>query len=338
MNTFGVKKELILKCLSFRNDMLSYLDTRHATDFSDEFCSKVMGIYNVFGASVKGIHVEDFICFRGSSPELAFNNYMFPIYDNLRDFNSFGDNKKVVKIMKPVWSKVKDSNDLSLLLNHRHENPIFDEVLFVLIMVGAWKFGDFIKMCGDISIINDRLYEKKGDKGERMVNKYPCLPFVCKNLSLNGILVKSYIGSICSEKSVTEVLKYEGLSGYFHSLMVADNFNENKLLFDGSNENAIYDGTCSGLRLFCSPQCDFLEASYRSKDSTWFRKFLQKLSILDVVRRNNGLKASEEYDTNDDVAVDLSVISANDIFDGDLLKSMKVSLVQYGVEEKVNVK
>ena len=158
METFGVSKDVIISCLGFRSEMANYLGSRPVDEYSEEFCSKVSNIYKAFGCSGIDIHANDFVCRTYRYKGAIQNNFMFPIYDGIRTSGKGKGVERVFNVMYPIWDTVRDSMDLSLLLKYREDNPIFDEILFVLIIIGAWKFGDFIKMCNDFFILTDRFY------------------------------------------------------------------------------------------------------------------------------------------------------------------------------------
>lgn len=341
VDTFGVRKEVILSCLNFRREMLSYLDTKHAKDNEEEFCSKIRSIYGIFGADVDELHANDFVHYVIHYDGSLGSNFMFPIYDGIRTYNGKTNDKKVIKVMSPVWNAVRGSKDLSLLLEHRNENYSFDEILFVLIMIGAWRFGDFVKMCGDFGIIMDRVYNSRYVK-DKSLNGYPCLPcfyrdFNNENATIVNYIIQSYIGSFCSETSVEEVLKYEDSAESILSLMKQCEYDTKKLLWNRSTSDIGWRAlNCR--RLICSSKCDMLMAS-RMVNVSWFKEFLWKISVFDIVRSKNGIRTMDKYWSDDEkYEIDPDLLMKKGIFDGDLFKDMKVSVERDNAEIRVSIK
>ena len=340
MNTYGVRKEVIVACLGFRGEMLNYVGERLASDNEVEFCSRIKSIYNAFGCTVDDISSDDFFSYdmfslTGLKDELL-NKYLFPTYDNLCFRKNRVNLNRVITTMSPIWSAVRGSRDLVLLLEHRNDNPVFDEVLFALIMSGAWMFGDFLKMCGDVDILRDRIYES--DCGEiytyERFNGYPRIPCKADSSSLNKLIIKSFIGAICAETSVDEVVKYDKCFPEIWYLMKLrrEKLNFEDIMLHGV-DNPDWD-MCYSKRLSCKPACNLLEASLRV-ENTNFRRLLQLLSLKDVTRMKVGIRHGDEYDKG---IIDTKLMSWCYIPDGGLLSEMKVSEIRDGRETRVTLK
>lgn len=337
MNTYGVRKEVIVACLGFRGEMINYVGDKLASNNEVEFCAKINSIYKAFGYTVDDISSEDFFSYdvfslTGLKDELL-NKYLFPTYDGLCFRKNRVNLNRVITTMSPVWNAVRGSRDLALLLEHRNDNPVFDEVLFALIMSGAWMFGDFLKMCGDVDIIRDRIYES--DCGEiytyERFNGYPRIPCKADSSSLNKLIIKSFIGAVCAEISVDEVVKYDKC---FPEIWYLMKIRREKLDFEGIMLHGAEWGRRYSDRLSCKPACNLLEASHRVENPN-FRWLLQLLSLKDVTRTKVGIRHCDEYDKG---TIDTKLMSWCYIPDGGLLSEMKVSEIRDGRETMVTLK
>lgn len=337
MNTYGVRKEVIVSCLGFRGEMINYVGDKLASNNEAEFCSKINSIYKAFGYTVDDISASDFFSYdvfslTGLKDDLL-NKYLFPTYDGLCFRKNRVNLNRVITTMSPVWSAVRGSRDLAILLEHRNDNPVFDEVLFALIMSGAWMFGDFLKMCGDVDIIRDRVYES--DYGEiytyERFNGYPRIPCTVDSSSLNKLIIKSFLGAVCTETSVDEVVKYDKC---FPEIWYLMKLRREKLNFEDIMLHGAEWGRRYSDRLSCKPACNLLEASNRVENPN-FRRLLQLLSLKDVTRTKVGIRHGDEYDKG---IIDTKLMSWCYIADGGLLSEMKVSEIRDGRETRVTLK
>ena len=338
MNTYGVSSEVLVACLGFRQELANYFLSGDPRSYEEDFLKKVGHIYNAFGCSASDVSFNDLVVcvndpvFRNEK----VSEYLFPVFDELQYGKGRINTKRVFTTMEPIWKVVRGSKDLALLLKHRRENPVFDDVLFSLIMSGARKFGDYLKMCGDVDILRDRIYES--DCGEiytyERFNGYPRIPCKADSSSLNKLIIKSFIGAICAEISVDEVVKYDKC---FPEIWYLMKLRREKLNFEDimlhSVDNQEWDIRYSK-RLSCKPACNLLEASLRV-ENTNFRWLLQLLSLKDVTRMKVGIRHGDEYDKG---IIDTKLLSWCYTADGGLLSEMKVSEIRDGRETRVTLK
>ena len=314
MNTFGVREEVVQACLSFRTKMVNFMTSKLTVENSEEICSMINNIYSAFGCRKLNISVSDFIV---TSDDGKRAEFLFPVYCNLR-YNSKGKEttKKVFRTMSPVWEAVKSSEDLAILLEHRSENPMFDEVLFALVISGAWNFGEYAKTCGDLSIILNRL----SISHDKKYNGYSVIPI--SSWDLCKCIVKSFIDSICAEVSVDEVVRYETCF-----LMIQEQLPGNVVYYAEKLISQVDDDISHSVGLPCLANSDLLEASYKVQ-SRDMRSLLQTLSLRDVIRCKHGFwHPVTEYDRG---IVNMPVMMRVPIVDNDLLDSMKVYEMRNG--------
>ena len=335
MNTYGVSSEVLVACLGFRQEMANYFLSGDPRSYEEDFLKRVGHIYNAFGCSASDVSFNDLVV---CVDDPVFRNekvseYLFPVFDELQYGKGRINTKRVFTTMEPIWKVVRGSKDLALLLKHRRENSVFDDVLFSLIMSGAWMFGDFLKMCGDIDILRDRIYES--DYGEiynyERFNGYPRIPCKADSSSLNKLIIKSFIGAVCAETSVDEVVKYDKcFSGIWYLMKLR----REKLDFEGIMLHGAEWGRRYSDRLSCKPACNLLEASHRVENPN-FRWLLQLLSLKDVTRMKVGIRHCDEYDKG---TIDTKLMSWCYIADGGLLREMTVSEIRDGRETRVTLK
>lgn len=314
-NTFGVSEEVIQACLSFRTKMVDFMTYKLTVEENrEEICSVINNIYSAFGCKKRNISVSDFFI---TSDDGKWAEFLFPVYRNLR-YNSKGKEttKKVFRTMSPVWEAVKNSEDLAILLEHRSENPMFDEVLFALVLSGAWNFGEYAKTCGDLSIIWNRMSSSHDEK----YNGYSVVP-ISSRLDLCKYIIKSFIGSICAEVSVDEVVRYETCFLAIQKLFGDVDSYAIKLI------SQVDDDVSHSVGLPCLANSDLLEASYKV-ESRDMRSLLQTLSLRDVVRCEHGFwHLVTKYDSG---IVNMPVTMRVPIVDNDLLSSLKVYEMRNG--------
>lgn len=338
MNTYGVSSEVLVACLGFRQELANYFLSGDPRSYEEDFLKKVGNIYNAFGCSASDISFDDLVV---CVIDPAFHNekeseYLFPVFDELQYGKGRVNTKRVFATMEPIWKVVRGSKDLALLLKHRRENQVFDDVLFSLIMSGAWMFGDFLKMCGDVDIIRDRVYES--DCGEiytyERFNGYPRIPCKADSSSLNKLIIKSFMGAICAETSVDEVVKYDKCFPEIWYLMKLrrEKLDFKDIMLHGVDSQE-WDMRYSK-RLSCKPACNLLEAPLRV-ENTNFRWLLQLLSLKDVTRMKVGIRHGDEYDKG---IIDTKLMSWCYIADGGLLSEMTVSEIRDGRETRVTLK
>ena len=338
MNTYGVSSEVLVACLGFRQELANYFLSGDPRSYEEDFLKKVGNIYNAFGCSASDVSFDDLVV---CAIDPAFHNekeseYLFPVFDELQYGKGRVNTKRVFATMEPIWKVVRGSKDLALLLKHRRENQVFDDVLFSLIMSGAWMFGDFLKMCGDVDIIRDRVYES--DCGEiytyERFNGYPRIPCKADSSSLNKLIIKSFMGAICAETSVDEVVKYDKcFTGIWYLMKLRREKLDFKDIMLHGVDSQEWDMRYSK-RLSCKPACNLLEASLRV-ENTNFRWLLQLLSLKDVTRMKVGIRHGDEYDKG---IIDTKLMSWCYIADGGLLSEMTVSEIRDGRETRVTLK
>lgn len=345
MNTYGVSSEVLVACLGFRQELTNYFLSGDPRSYEEDFLKKVGNIYNAFGCSASDVSFDDLVV---CVDDPVFRNekvseYLFPVFDELQYGKGRVNTKRVFTTMEPIWKVVRGSKDLALLLKHRRENPVFDDVLFSLIMSGAWKLGDYFKMCGDLSIIRNRFYKWNGRTSDpsKRLGGYDCIPYMVGEFSrldsVDTLIWKSFIGCVCAESTSDEILKYDNCFNDVWNLMkkASKSISTESLLeyIDAIPGWRVRDN----IRFSFRARCDLLAVSYRVRSSE-FRRLLQSLSLTDVVRHKYGIRPTDRYDEgliDPEMLINLSRLH---IVDGGLLRSMKVSEKRNGVETKITVK
>lgn len=344
MNTYGVRTETIVACLGFRQELANYFLSGDARSYEKDFITKVENIYNAFGCSASDVSFNDLVVHIEVRLIPRFScEYLFPVFDGLQYGKGRVNTKRVLDMMEPVWKVVRSSKDLALLLKHRKENPVFDDVLFSLIMSGAWSFGDYLKMCGDLSIIRDRFYKWNGRTADpsKRLGGYDCIPYMVGEHSgidsIDTLIWKSFIGCICVESTTGGILKYYNCFSDVWNLMKKESKSiSTEGLLKDSDEGSVWRVE-NATRFSFRPRGDLLTASYRV-ESPEFRWLLQSLSLIDVVRNKYGIRPVDRYDEGFLDPGMLLRLSRFRIVDGGLFGSMKVTVERDGLETKVTVK
>ena len=344
MNTYGVSSEVLVACLGFRQELANYFLSGDPRSYEEDFLKKVGHIYNAFGCSASDVSFNDLVVHIENRSIPDFNSeYLFPVFDGLQYNKGRVNTKRVLTTMEPVWKVVRGSKDLALLLKHRRENPVFDDVLFSLIMSGAWNFGDYLKTCGDLSIIRNRFYKWNGrtsDSSKRL-GGYDCIPYMVGEYSgidsVDTLIWKSFVGCICVESTTDGILKYYNCFSDVWNLMKKESKSiSTEGLLKDSDEGSVWRVE-HATRFSFRARGDMLTASYRV-ESPEFRWLLQSLSLTDVVRHKYGIRPTDRYDEGLIDPEMLISLSRFRIVDGGLLRSMKVSEKRNGVETKITVK
>lgn len=346
MNTYGVSSEVLVACLGFRQELANYFLSGDPRSYEEDFLKKVGHIYNAFGCSASDVSFNDLVVHIDDNVfhDRVECEYLFPVFDELQYGKWRVNLKRVLTTMEPIWKVVRSSKDLVLLLKHRKENPVFDDVLFSLIMSGAWNFGDYLKTCGDLSIIRNRFYKWNGRTSDpdKRLGGYDCIPYMVNEEylgidSIDTLIWKSFVGCICAESTSDEILKYDNCFNDVWNLMKKESKSIStegllKYIDEGPGWRINYTR-----RFSFRARCDLLAVSYRVRSSE-FRRLLQSLSLTDVVRHKYGIRPTDRYDEG---LIDPGMVirlSRFRIADGGLLRSMKVSEKRNGVETKITVK
>ena len=135
-------------------------------------------------------------------------------------------------------------------------------------------------------------------------------------MDLCKYIVKSFIGSICAEVSVDEVVRYETCF-----LVIQKQLPGNVVYYADKLISQVDDDVSHSVGLPCLANSDLLEASYKV-ESRDMRGLLQTLSLRDVIRCEHGFwHFVTKYDRG---IVNMPITMRVPIVDNDLLSSLKV--------------